>query len=93
MKMTENRLILHNLQFFDGLTNRLHKGKNIVIKGKNIKSVESQTNSECYSAYEMIDLGGLTVLPGLIDNHVHITNSFMPRISLENPESSRPTLR
>ena len=35
--MTDNRLVLNNLQYFDGLTNRLHQGKTIVIQGEYIE--------------------------------------------------------
>ena len=30
-----------------------------------------------YRDYKVVDLKGWTILPGLIDNHVHITSPFM----------------
>ena len=35
-----------------------------------------------FSSYRTVDLGGRTLLPGLIDNHVHITVPFINRVTL-----------
>ncbi len=37
---------------------------------------------EKLSGYEIIDLGGATLLPGLIDNHVHMTVPFMYSVNV-----------
>ena len=47
------------------------------IEGGRIQGVERKDDLGQYREYKVMDLNGWTILPGLIDNHVHITSPFM----------------
>lgn len=55
--------------FFDGVRQRFEKNVDIVVEGPVIRSVGK--DQPLHEDMELIDLSGQTVLPGLIDSHVH----------------------
>lgn len=57
--------------------------KTIIVSGKKIKSIENGFISPKSSADSLIDLRDKTVLPGLIDMHVHLESETNPRKYLE----------
>jgi imidazolonepropionase-like amidohydrolase len=72
-------IVLKNARLIDGIADRPQAGVAIVIRGDRVNAVqrgESPTPADA----QVIDLGGKTVLPGLIDTHVHST--LMDRESL-----------
>jgi imidazolonepropionase-like amidohydrolase len=69
--------LLHNFQLFDGLQNGLQKDRIILIEENKIQGIERKGDLGQYRDYKVVDLKGWTILPGLIDNHVHITSPFM----------------
>lgn len=71
------KVLLHNFQLFNGLQNGLQKDRIILIEEDKIRGVERKDDLGQYRDYKVVDLKGLTILPGLIDNHVHITSPFM----------------
>jgi imidazolonepropionase-like amidohydrolase len=71
------KVLLHNFQFFDGLHNRLQKNLILLIEGDKIRGIERKGDLRQYKDFKTVDLKGKTLLPGLIDNHVHITSPFM----------------
>jgi imidazolonepropionase-like amidohydrolase len=71
------KILLHNFQLFDGLQNRLLKDRIILIEEDKIQGIERKGDLDQYRDYKAVDLKGWTILPGLIDNHVHITCPFM----------------
>ena len=80
--MAKNRkTILINHRFFDGVENRLHEGQALVINDGRIEAAVPQTELPRDSEYAIVDLKGLTLLPGLIDNHVHIALPLITRPS------------
>src|SRR5271156_6166449 len=68
------RIVIAASELFDGHGHILHNTR-IVIEGAKILSIELNAPSSPSPDY---DLRGLTVLPGWIDAHVHITWSFGP---------------
>ena len=70
-------VLLHNFQLFDGLHNRLQQNLVLLIEGDRIRGIEREGELGQYRDCETVDLKGWTILPGLIDNHVHITSPFM----------------
>ncbi|MEM3904663.1 MAG: amidohydrolase family protein, partial [Sulfolobales archaeon] len=64
------RYVLTNCYVFDGLGN-LFKGSVVVDDGK-IVDVGSVGSVEVPKDAEVIDLGGMYLLPGLIDAHLHL---------------------
>jgi imidazolonepropionase-like amidohydrolase len=71
------KVLLHNFQLFDGLQNGLQKDRSILIEEDKIRGIERKDDLGQYRDYKVVDLKGWTILPGLIDNHVHITSPFM----------------
>jgi imidazolonepropionase-like amidohydrolase len=67
----QNRLVIAVSTALDGKGRVLHD-TNIVVSGAKIVSIDRKASPIDY------DLRGLTVLPGWIDAHVHITSSFGP---------------
>jgi imidazolonepropionase-like amidohydrolase len=66
------RIVIAASTMLDGKGRVLHNVR-IVIEGSKIVAVETKADAKAAADY---DLRGLTVLPGWIDAHVHITWSF-----------------
>lgn len=65
-----------NFRMFDGITDRLQEGKILYIADNRIQRIES-LGGGIAKGYETVDLRGRTVIPGLMDLHVHITAPLM----------------
>ena len=79
-------LILHNANLFDSATGSLRAQATVTVEGDRISAVAFGTTPAIGA--RAFDLGGRTLLPGLIDAHVHVT-ATMPdffRLSLQ-PQS------
>jgi imidazolonepropionase-like amidohydrolase len=68
---------------FDGLGHVLHDTSIVVQDGKIVR-IDPKATGEVY------DLRGLTVMPGWIDSHVHITSAFSPAGHMPSRESPSP---
>lgn len=64
-------LLLTNLRFFDGTRLVLHDGIDILIQDGKIAALPARGQGP--EEAELIDCGGRTVVPGLIDTHWHTT--------------------
>ena len=67
----QNRVVIAVSTALDGKGNVLHASR-IVVSGSKIVAIDRNASPIDY------DLRGLTVMPGWIDAHVHITSSFGP---------------
>jgi imidazolonepropionase-like amidohydrolase len=76
------KLVLYNSPLFDGVQSRLQKDRMVVVEGGKIRAVEPRGDLGPFASYKAVDLGGRTLLPGLIDNHVHITVPFIDHVNL-----------
>ncbi len=76
------KVLLHNFRLFDGIKNRLQADLFLLIEGDKIVTIARRGDISLYRDYKIVDLKGKTVLPGLIDNHVHMTVPFMYSINL-----------
>jgi len=65
-----SRILFENAAVFDGLNAQLIHPAFVLIEGNEIKAVSSSAIPA--EGAERIDCRGRTVMPGLIDNHVHI---------------------
>jgi imidazolonepropionase-like amidohydrolase len=66
--------IIEARYLIDGLSDRVIDYPRIVVEGKSVKEVlKKGEESDCYENAEIIDLGDCTLLPGLIDSHIHMT--------------------
>jgi imidazolonepropionase-like amidohydrolase len=77
---TQDRLVLRSDRVLDGAGNVL-ENRNIVVEGGKIREIGAGGGAADY------DLSGLTVLPGLIDTHVHIASHFDPDDRIHREES------
>jgi len=74
---------LHCGKIIDTKNGRVLTNKTIVVSGNKIKSVEDGFVNAKNSDDVVVDLKGKTVLPGLIDMHVHIEGETSPTRYLE----------
>ena len=73
---------IHAGQLFDGTGNEIKENVTIIISGETIESVEDGF-LDPDSDTRLIDLSDQTVLPGLIDLHVHLEGETNPNRYLE----------
>jgi imidazolonepropionase-like amidohydrolase len=57
----------------DVKTGKLLDGQTIIVVGETIQSIAPTANVQAQSGDTVVDLSALTVLPGLIDVHTHLT--------------------
>lgn len=79
-------IVIHASTLFDGTGKVLHDVRIVVRRGK-IESVKQHASGGPEVTY---DLRGLTVMPGWIDTHVHITWHFGPNGRLAEEKSESP---
>src|ERR1700676_2578798 len=84
--------VLNNAQLIDGTGAAPLKDATIVIDGERIAAIDTRTQADFPAGAEVIDCGGMTVLPGLIDCHDHMANhryDLAHRWGIDEPESTR----
>lgn len=74
---------LHCGQVIDTKNGKILKERTIVVEGKKIKSVNDGYQTPTSKDATIIDLKSQTVMPGLIDMHVHIEGETNPMAYLE----------
>jgi imidazolonepropionase-like amidohydrolase len=74
---SNTKKIFVNFKLFDGIKDGLQENKIIVVNDERIEKIEENSALEEHQEYEIIDLDGQTLLPGLIDAHIHITVPFI----------------
>jgi len=67
-------LVIRAAHMIDGHSDAVQDNVAVVIEGERIKAVGSQSQlaSQIPAGAQVVDLGGATILPGLIDNHTHV---------------------
>lgn len=76
-------IYIHAGKLVDTKNGKVLTEKTIVVSDKKIKSVENGYVQPRNSADSLIDLRGMTVLPGLTDMHVHLESETNPNKYLE----------
>jgi imidazolonepropionase-like amidohydrolase len=66
-----------NVRLYDGKTNGLKEGLTVVVEGNTIKVVGSSV-AAAGDGVQVIDGGGRTLMPGLIDAHYHVMMAALP---------------
>jgi imidazolonepropionase-like amidohydrolase len=64
------QVLFTNVNIFDGKSNKLAEGMSVLVEGNLIKNI-AKGNIEADGA-TIIDGGGRTLMPGLIDGHTHL---------------------
>jgi imidazolonepropionase-like amidohydrolase len=67
-------LVLNDVNLIDGTGAPARAHMRIVIRDGRIAAVEEASNGEPPAGAEVRDLKGITVIPGLMDAHVHLTS-------------------
>lgn len=75
---------LHCGKLIDTKSGKVHTEQTIVVSENKIISVENGYNNPVNSEDKVIDLKSQTVMPGLIDMHVHIESETNPKSYLED---------
>ena len=66
------QVLFNNVSIFDGLNDGLKLRQNVLVQGNKIKTI-SDAPIQVGAEATVIDGGGRTLMPGLIDCHVHLT--------------------
>lgn len=86
-------VIFENVRIFDGSSARLSAPSNVLVVGNLIKAISAAPiTAPADSRLTRIPGGGRTLMPGLIDNHVHVTLSASSQRDLVDPGVSLETL-
>ena len=72
-KPAANRTLVRAGHLLDVKTGKLFDSQTIVVVGETIQSISPTAQVQPQAADTVVDLGGMTVLPGLIDVHTHLT--------------------
>ncbi len=80
-------VLFENVRIFDGTTDRLTAPSNVLVVGNVIKSISIAPVADPPGvAVTRIPGGGRTLMPGLVDNHVHIVFSASSQPDLLDPK-------
>src|SRR5438045_4043444 len=71
-KPPETVYLLKPAHIFDGESAQLHNGWVVLVRGEKIEAVGPASEVTAPPDAKVIDLSGLTLMPGLIDAHSHI---------------------
>ena len=72
-KAAAKRTLVRAGHVLDVKTGKLSEAQTIVVVGDIIKSIAATASVTAEAGDTVVDLGGMTVMPGLIDVHTHIT--------------------
>jgi imidazolonepropionase-like amidohydrolase len=68
----ETVYLLKPAQIFDGQSAEVHAGWVVLVRGEKIEAVGRPTEVKAPADAKVIDLPGMTLMPGLIDAHSHV---------------------
>lgn len=74
--------IIHAGRLIDGVSDRARENVSIIVEGNTIKVVENGFRNAA-AGEKLLDLRGYTVLPGLMDMHVHLSGEMSPKSYIE----------
>lgn len=84
-KSPTQKIGFENVDIFDGKNEQLIRNQNVLIEGNKIISISPEAIPET-SSITIIDGRGKTLIPGLIDVHVHMIFGSMTMVELSSPD-------
>jgi imidazolonepropionase-like amidohydrolase len=78
----KSQMLFTNVNVFDGKTDKLATGMNVLVEGNLIKKIGKGLKGRPDG--KVIDGGGRTLMPGLIDMHSHLALAFPSLAALES---------
>ncbi|MFN7643245.1 MAG: amidohydrolase family protein [Burkholderiales bacterium] len=86
-------VLIENVRIFDGRSERLSPPSNVLVVGDSIRSISADPiTPPAGTAVTRIAGGGRTLMPGLIDNHVHLVMTASTQAQMLDPKTSFATL-
>src|SRR5579872_3543967 len=85
-------LVLKNARLIDGSGAAPVAGVTVVVRDNRIEAVKTRNQSDFPAEAQIVDLAGMSLLPGLIDCHDHMANhryELAHRWGLDEPASTR----
>jgi len=90
----QTAILINNVRIFDGTRTSLSAPSNVLVIGNTIKTISTQAiDLPAGPTLTRIQGAGRTLMPGLIDNHVHVVLSASSQPDLINPKVSIETLQ
>jgi imidazolonepropionase-like amidohydrolase len=86
-------ILFENVRIFNGTSALLSAPSSVLVEGNKIKAISPTSIAASGAGLTRIKGGGRVLMPGLIDNHVHIPLSASSREDLENPSVSAETIQ
>jgi imidazolonepropionase-like amidohydrolase len=80
-----------NCNVFAGPATTIQRGMSVLVEGNRIKAVQ-RGRMDAPAGAKVIDANGRTLMPGLIDNHCHITMSASSMADLTNEATPAETI-
>lgn len=72
----ERQTLIRNVSIWDGTSDAAQPGQDLIVTGNLITEIGEGLNASADA--EVIDGGGLVLMPGIIDAHTHISTSISP---------------
>jgi imidazolonepropionase-like amidohydrolase len=88
-----SRILFENVRIFNGTSAQLSAPSNVLVVNNKIKTISTTPIAAPGAGLTKIKGGGRVLMPGLIDNHVHIFMSASSQTDLINPQISPETLQ
>jgi imidazolonepropionase-like amidohydrolase len=86
-------VIFENVRIFNGSSDQLSPPSNVLVAGNAVKSISADAIADPDGMkVTRIQGGGRTLMPGLIDNHVHLFMTGSSAMALRDPKISFETL-
>ena len=85
----EAATLIHAGRVIDGIANQAASGRTVVVDGGRIVAIESGYRAPS-AGDRVIDLKNSTLMPGLMDMHVHITSEYSRSSELERFKKDGP---
>lgn len=82
LDIPRTRLVIHAGSLVDAVTDATQRDKDIVIAGNRIAAILPHDPKNYAGADKVIEAGGLTAIPGLIDHHAHAQKDFGANLHL-----------